>query len=132
MVIPISNSGAAKVDAQRILTAPIILVEDKRGRKVEGNGTPAARFARLGPPIDVNRVNEIRAAIAGGRHRRRPRSILRSTAPTRASSNFHASGFAVRYSMCARLVRGVKIPSWRGQQPTFSVVSSWRSNASKI
>jgi anti-sigma28 factor (negative regulator of flagellin synthesis) len=66
MVIPISNSGAAKIDAQRISTAPIILVEDKRDRKVEGNGTPAARFARLGPPIDVNRVNEIRAAIAGG------------------------------------------------------------------
>jgi anti-sigma28 factor (negative regulator of flagellin synthesis) len=66
MVIPISNSGAAKIDAQRISTAPIILVEDKRDRKIEGNGTPAARFARLGPPIDVNRVNEIRAAIAGG------------------------------------------------------------------
>jgi anti-sigma28 factor (negative regulator of flagellin synthesis) len=66
MVIPILNSGAAKIDSQRISTAPIILVEDKRDRKVEGNGTPAARFARLGPPIDVNRVNEIRAAIAGG------------------------------------------------------------------
>lgn len=66
MVTPIANSGPAKVDAQPIATAPIILVEGKSDRKVETAGTPAARLAKLGPPIDVNRVSEIRAAIANG------------------------------------------------------------------
>jgi flagellar biosynthesis anti-sigma factor FlgM len=66
MVTPIVNSGPAKVDAKIVSTGPIILVEDKRDQKVESSGTPAARFAQLGPPIDVNRVSEIRAAIAGG------------------------------------------------------------------
>ncbi len=81
MVTPIANSGPAKVDAKPVErlppvddivkpveTLPPVPVEDKRDRKVEGNVTPAARFAKLGPPIDVNRVNEIRAAIAGGRY----------------------------------------------------------------
>ena len=79
MVTPIANSGPAKVDSKPVQqlppvdvhvkpveTLPPVPVEDKRDRKVEGSGTPAARFAKLGPPIDVNRVNEIRAAIAGG------------------------------------------------------------------
>jgi flagellar biosynthesis anti-sigma factor FlgM len=66
MVTPISNSGAAKVDTKPISTLPPVPVDEKRDRRVEGSGTPAARFAKLGPPIDVNRVSEIRAAIAAG------------------------------------------------------------------
>jgi flagellar biosynthesis anti-sigma factor FlgM len=66
MVTPISNSGPAKVETQRIVSLPPVPVDGKRERKVESSSTPAARFAKLGPPIDVNRVNEIRAAIASG------------------------------------------------------------------
>ena len=66
MVTPIANSGPAKVDTQPVSTAPIVLAEGKRDRKVETAGTPAARLTKLGPPIDVTRVNEIRAAIANG------------------------------------------------------------------
>ncbi len=66
MVTPISNSGPAKVDKQPGVTVPPVAVDDKRNPKVEASSTPAARFAKLGPPIDVNRVNEIRAAIANG------------------------------------------------------------------
>lgn len=79
MVTPIANSGPTKVDAKPVetlppvevnvkpvVTLPPVPVEDRRDLKIEGNVTPAARFAKLGPPVDVNRVSEIRAAIAGG------------------------------------------------------------------
>ncbi len=68
MVTPISNSGPAKVDKQPIVTLPPVAVDEKRTIKAETSSMPAARFAKLGPPIDVTRVNEIRAAIASGNY----------------------------------------------------------------
>jgi flagellar biosynthesis anti-sigma factor FlgM len=66
MVTPISNSGPGKVEKQPFVTLPPVAVEDRRDAKVEPSTTPAARYAKLGPPIDVTRVNEVRAAIANG------------------------------------------------------------------
>ena len=66
MVTPISNSGPTKVDTKPVVTLPPVAVGDKRGTKIDTTSTPAARFAKLGPPIDVTRINEIRAAIASG------------------------------------------------------------------
>lgn len=68
MVTPIANSGPTKVDAKQISTLPPVPVDEKRDRKVDGGSTPAARFAKLGPPIDITRVNEIRAAISSGNY----------------------------------------------------------------
>ncbi len=65
MVMPISNSGPTRVETKPIVTLPPVPVDGKRDTRVESS-TPAGRFAKLGPPIDVNRVSEIRAAIADG------------------------------------------------------------------
>lgn len=66
MVSPITNSGPASVDSKLTVAAPKAPIDTKSDRKVESSGTPAARFAKLGPPIDVTRVGEICAAIASG------------------------------------------------------------------
>jgi flagellar biosynthesis anti-sigma factor FlgM len=62
MVNPVGRSGIGPLDPMR--TSPKAPVT--RDARVDGSATPASRFARLGPPIDVNRVGEIRAAIANG------------------------------------------------------------------
>lgn len=66
MVMPISNSGPTRVETKPVVTLPPVPVDSKRDTKVESSSTPAGRFAKLGPPIDVTRVGEIRAAIASG------------------------------------------------------------------
>ena len=68
MVMPISNSGPAKVEKQIVLALPTEAASNKRDWKIDTGSTPAARIAKLGPPIDVTRVNEIRAAIASGNY----------------------------------------------------------------
>ena len=68
MVMPISNSGPTKVDTKPVVTLPPVAVGDKRDAKIDTSSKPAARFAKLGPPIDLTRVNEIRAAIASGNY----------------------------------------------------------------
>ncbi len=68
MVTPIANSGPAKIDAPRVTSLPPAPVEDLWQTKAHAENTPAARLAKLGPPIDMNRVGEIRAAIAQGRY----------------------------------------------------------------
>lgn len=66
MVSPISSSGPSSVDPKLTVAAPKAPIDTKSDRKIDDGGTPAARFAKLGPPIDVTRVGEIRAAIANG------------------------------------------------------------------
>lgn len=66
MLTPISNSGPTKVDPKPISSSLPAQIGGKSDRRVESGDTPAARFAKLGPPIDVTRVSEIRAAIANG------------------------------------------------------------------
>jgi flagellar biosynthesis anti-sigma factor FlgM len=68
MLTPISNKGPAKVDPQPVAASLPARVEPRNNQKAEASETPAARFAKLGPPIDVSRVNEIRSAIANGRY----------------------------------------------------------------
>ena len=68
MVTPISNSGPTKVDTKPVVTLPPVAADERRDKKVDTSSTPAARFAKLGPPIDLTRVNEIRAAIASGNY----------------------------------------------------------------
>lgn len=66
MVNPISNLGSSPIDTART-TAPIAVpVDAKPAAKAEREPTPAVRLTRLGPPIDMNRVGEIRSAIANG------------------------------------------------------------------
>lgn len=66
MLTPVVNSGSSKVDPHRIASFPPSRVDGRENKPVERGDTPAARLAKLGPPIDVTRVNEIRAAIASG------------------------------------------------------------------
>lgn len=66
MLTPISSKGPAKVDPLPVAASLPARVDPKPDQKVNGGDTPAARFAKLGPPIDVTRVSEIRAAIANG------------------------------------------------------------------
>lgn len=68
MLTPISNSGPAKVDPKPVAASLPEQIGGKTERKVGGSDTPAARFAKLGPPIDVTRVSEVRAAIANGNY----------------------------------------------------------------
>ena len=68
MVMPISNSGPAKVEKQIVVALPTVAAGSKRDKTIDTGSTPAARIAKLGPPIDVTRVNEIRAAIASGNY----------------------------------------------------------------
>lgn len=66
MVNPVAGSGPSKVDTQRVMSLPPVPVEGKRDPKIDLTGTPAARLSKLGPPIDMNHVKDIRAAIASG------------------------------------------------------------------
>ena len=66
MVNPVGRSGIVPLDPMRTSPKAPVTGEAKRDARVDGSATPASRFARLGPPIDVNRVSEIRAAIANG------------------------------------------------------------------
>ena len=66
MLTPITNSGPQRIDPQRVASSLPAQVSGKNGQPVEGHDTPAARLAKLGPPIDMTRVSEIRAAIANG------------------------------------------------------------------
>jgi negative regulator of flagellin synthesis FlgM len=68
MVDAIGNSGAGRVDRSRTLPPEKVEVSDHKPVVRNGHGTPAARFAKLGPPIDVTRVSEIKAAIATGNY----------------------------------------------------------------
>lgn len=67
MISPISNHAPGAVDAQRVnqpgaapASAGVKPVADA------AHATPGARLAALGPPIDMTRVAEIKAAIAEG------------------------------------------------------------------
>ena len=67
MVSPISGSAPGAVDTQRLVKASPAPATSNRKTSIEGTAsTPAARLASLGPPIDVTRVGEIKAAIAQG------------------------------------------------------------------
>lgn len=66
MLTPIANSGPSRIDPQQVALSLPSRPDEHTHRPIEGESTPAARFARLGPPIDVTRVSEIRAAIANG------------------------------------------------------------------
>lgn len=66
MLTPIAHSGPSRIDPQRVASSLPSRVDGQTSRPIEEGSTPAARFARLGPPIDVTRVSEIRAAIANG------------------------------------------------------------------
>ncbi len=68
MVNPVAGSGPSKVDTQRVMSLPPVPVEGKRDPKIDVTSTPSARIAKLGPPIDLNHVRDIRAAIAGGQY----------------------------------------------------------------
>lgn len=66
MLTPVVNSGPSKVDPNRVAASLPSRIDGQANRPVQERDTPAARFAKLGPPIDVTRVGEIRAAIANG------------------------------------------------------------------
>jgi negative regulator of flagellin synthesis FlgM len=66
MVDPVGNSGVGRLDPARVSPRAKIGDGDRKVPPSDGSTTPAARFARLGPPIDVTRVSEIKAAIAEG------------------------------------------------------------------
>jgi negative regulator of flagellin synthesis FlgM len=69
MISPITNTGTAAVDAQRVShSGAAQRVARESQNRIATASTPAARLASLGPPIDINRVTEIRAAIAEGRY----------------------------------------------------------------
>jgi negative regulator of flagellin synthesis FlgM len=69
MVSPISNSATGAVDTQRLVKASPAPSASHGKAPLEGTAsTPAARLASLGPPIDVTRVGEIKAAIAEGNY----------------------------------------------------------------
>ena len=65
MVNPVSNSGPGPIETQRVVTKIATHGGTTRGA-IADDATPAARLAKLGPPIDINRVGVIRAAIADG------------------------------------------------------------------
>lgn len=66
MVDPVGNSGVGRLEPARVSPRAKIGASDLKSVPGDDNATPAARFARLGPPIDVTRVSEIKAAIAEG------------------------------------------------------------------
>jgi negative regulator of flagellin synthesis FlgM len=70
MVSPISSSGTGAVDSQRLvnLGAAKPVARTLKNPASVCDATPAARLRALGPPIDTNRVEEIRAAIANGNY----------------------------------------------------------------
>jgi negative regulator of flagellin synthesis FlgM len=67
MISPISNHATGAVDPQRV--NPPGTAAKSAGTKAPVDAappTPGARLAALGPPIDMTRVAEIKAAIAEG------------------------------------------------------------------
>jgi flagellar biosynthesis anti-sigma factor FlgM len=66
MVNPVGSSGLGPVDATRVSPKAPISRDTKRDTRINDGDTPAVRYAKLGPPIDVNRVGEVRAAITNG------------------------------------------------------------------
>ena len=68
MVDPVGNSGVGRLDRARTLPPERVGNDDRKAVHTDGDTTPAARFARLGPPIDVNHVAEIKAAISEGNY----------------------------------------------------------------
>jgi flagellar biosynthesis anti-sigma factor FlgM len=66
MVSPIASSGAAPIDTPKISTTDPVQQGAKQVSAKEREPAPAVRLARLGPPIDINHVDQIRAAIANG------------------------------------------------------------------
>ena len=66
MVEPIAKSGIGRLDPSRTLPREKVGEADRKAPRDVDTMMPAARFARMGPPIDVTRVGEIRAAIAQG------------------------------------------------------------------
>jgi len=71
MVSPISTSGPTgrnTVDPARVgpTTQASKVRENAPAKTSTRDATATVRLASLGPPIDVTRVNEIRAAIANG------------------------------------------------------------------
>lgn len=67
MISPISNHAPGAVDAQRA-NQPGVVPNAKGANPAAdvAHATPGARLASLGPPIDMTRVSEIKAAIASG------------------------------------------------------------------
>lgn len=68
MIAPV-NGGTGPVDGP--VSAPVAAGRQPVRGGAAGvplDATPAKRLALLGPPIDVTRVNEIRAAIASGEY----------------------------------------------------------------
>jgi flagellar biosynthesis anti-sigma factor FlgM len=67
MISPISNHAPGAVDPQRVSSPGT--AGKSAGTKAPVDAartTPGARLAALGPPIDLTRVAEIKAAIAKG------------------------------------------------------------------
>jgi negative regulator of flagellin synthesis FlgM len=70
MISPISNTAPGAIDPQRVnppgtasASGGATPVADT---SATSHATPGARLAALGPPIDMTRVAEIKAAIAEG------------------------------------------------------------------
>lgn len=68
MVGPIPSTGASPIDPRHGVNAKTTNSGACDTSPGPTAGTPAARLAALGPPIDLNRVGEIRAAIAQSRY----------------------------------------------------------------
>jgi flagellar biosynthesis anti-sigma factor FlgM len=66
MVDAIGSSGVSRLDPARASPRAKIGDGDRKVPTSDGNATLAARFARLGPPINVTRVAEVKAALAEG------------------------------------------------------------------
>jgi flagellar biosynthesis anti-sigma factor FlgM len=66
MVRPIASSGTAPIDTPKISKVDHTLGSLRRDKINGDDALPAVRLARLGPPIDINHVDQIRAAIAKG------------------------------------------------------------------
>jgi flagellar biosynthesis anti-sigma factor FlgM len=67
MISPISNHAPGAVDPQRINTPGTATKSPGTNAPADvTHATPGARLAALGPPIDVTRVSEVKAAIAEG------------------------------------------------------------------
>jgi flagellar biosynthesis anti-sigma factor FlgM len=66
MVNPVGSAGQAVHDAMRALPSAAVSIDAKTRARANEDVMPGARLARLGPPIDVTHVNEVRAAIASG------------------------------------------------------------------
>lgn len=66
MVNPVSGSTPRPLDAVRAGETKDVPGTPRPAFAPDKPSTPAARLSALGPPIDLNRVGEIRAAIAQG------------------------------------------------------------------